>query len=207
MQPTNKPKQQQSRCMYCGSTTRGKGCRYAPHGVHFHPDDPTKCAYCGSPNYGKGCHVNPIGDIHVHGVNYNSMFKEQLQGFINAEFLLKELTKKFEDFEAFKHGIIDANGNKLRTPVNEEEELAYSPFVKTILKLKRFLGTKTDLLEAGMMLENKSLSSKNTDYVHQQKLFECKTKVQENLNNLYKTIDEAMLDGITFDEVKELINV
>ena len=28
-----------SRCMYCNSTSYGKGCKYAPKGVHFHQDD------------------------------------------------------------------------------------------------------------------------------------------------------------------------
>ena len=79
-------KQQLSRCMYCGSTSYGKGCRYAPHGVHFHPGDAKKCSYCGSNSFGKGCKLNPFDDLHLHGINYNSMFKESLKNsfFIDA---------------------------------------------------------------------------------------------------------------------------
>ncbi len=55
MQQTNKPTPQRSRCMYCSSPDYGKGCRFGPHGVHFHADNSKKCAFCGSPDYGKGC--------------------------------------------------------------------------------------------------------------------------------------------------------
>ena len=151
MPPNNKPKTQQSRCMYCGSTTRGKGCRYAPHGVHFFPDDPTKCAYCGSTNYGKGCHVNPIGDTHIHGINYNSMFKESLQSFLDNEIFINEIKKEYKQFTAYKLGLIDDNGNKIRNPISEAEQAAYSPMVKTIIRLKKYLGSKADLLD-GLVL-------------------------------------------------------
>jgi hypothetical protein len=72
-------KQAISRCMYCNSTSYGKGCRYAPGGVHFHPNDPKKCSYCGSTSFGNGCKLNPFDNLHLHGINYNSMFKESLK--------------------------------------------------------------------------------------------------------------------------------
>ena len=99
-------KQQISRCMYCSSTSYGKGCRYGPHGVHFHPDDAKKCSYCGSTSFGRGCKVNPFDDLHLHGINYNSMFKESLKN----SFMIEQLNKDFKDYEAYKLGIIDENG-------------------------------------------------------------------------------------------------
>ena len=68
-----------SRCLYCNSTSYGKGCRFAPKGVHFHPQDPKKCSYCGSTSYGKGCKLNPFSDIHLHGIDYNKMFNESMK--------------------------------------------------------------------------------------------------------------------------------
>ena len=102
MQSTNKPRSQQSRCMYCGSTDFGRGCRYGPHGVHLHSDAPGKCVYCNSPNFGKGCKVNPTSDLHIHGINYNSMIRDSVQSFLDNEILLKELRRNFTEFECFK---------------------------------------------------------------------------------------------------------
>lgn len=204
MQPTNKPRKQQSRCLYCGSTTRGKGCRYGPHGVHFYPDDPAKCAYCGSSNYGRGCKINPTSDIHIHGINYNTMFKEQIQSFLDNEILLNELKKNFVDYSAFKLKLIDENGNKLKNPVTEEEQIAFTPFIKTMIKLKKYLGSKVDLLEATNNLEKNNLI---TEDIEKYKIYlEYKDRIDTNINQLYQIIDEAAQQGLQIEYIKKLIN-
>jgi hypothetical protein len=147
-----------SRCLYCNSTSYGKGCKYAPKGVHFHPDDPKKCSYCGSPSFGRGCQLNPESNIHLHGINYNSMFNETLSSALHNQFLLKELNKPFTDFEAYKLGVIDENGNRIKVPVTEQEISSYSPAIKTILKIKKYLGTKLDLINQTAILENSNRS-------------------------------------------------
>jgi hypothetical protein len=205
MQPTNRARTGQvSRCIYCGATTRGKGCRYAPHGVHFHPDDPRKCAYCGSPNYGKGCKVNPTNDLHIHGINYNSMFKEQVKSFVNDKVLLNHLTKDFTTFEAYHLKLIDEHGNKIKNPQSVEETLALNPYVKTIIKLKKYLGSKLDLLQASHDLESNSIVFEEIEKY--KKILHFKDKISENLNELFKTLDEANQEGLTEKEIYELIN-
>jgi len=189
--------------MYCGSTTRGKGCRYAPHGVHFFPDNPTKCAYCGSPNYGKGCHINPIGDTHVHGTNYTNMFKESLQSFLDNEIFINEIKKDYKQFAAYNLGIIDENGNKLKAPVNEAEHAAYSPMIKTIIRLKKYLGAKADLLDANSLMEKRNFEA--TDIVKYKKLVEYSDKVESILNELYSVFDQAAYEGLSFEDIKKLI--
>lgn len=204
MQPTNKASGKRiSRCMYCGSTTRGKGCRYAPHGVHFHPDDPKKCAYCASPNYGRGCKVNPTSDIHVHGINYNSMFKEEVESYLDYKVFINELKKPFVEFQAYKLNIIDENGNKIKTPITEEEQQSYNPFIKTVIKLKRYLGSKLDLIEAEQTLAKESCVVENA--VKYKLMLEYKEKVQSLVNELYKTFDEASSKGLTLNDIKDLI--
>lgn len=203
MQPTNKPSNQQSRCMYCGSTTRGKGCRYAPHGVHFFPDDPRKCAYCGSTNYGRGCHVNPTGDTHIHGINYNNMFKESLQSFLDNEVFLHEIKKDYKEFAAYKLGIIDENGNKIKAPVNEAEIASYSPMIKTIIRLKKYLGSKTELLEATSLMEKHAINA--DDIEKYKRLVEYREKVESIINELYSVFDKAAYEGLSFDDIKSLI--
>tara|TARA_R110000868_G_scaffold103681_18_gene285398 strand:+ start:3097 stop:3726 length:630 start_codon:yes stop_codon:yes gene_type:complete len=204
LQPTNKgPAKQQSRCIYCGSLNHGKGCRYAPHGVHFHPDDPTRCSYCGSKNYGKGCHVNPISDVHVHGINYNTMFKEEIQSLLDMSFLLNELKKDYKQFPAYKLGLIDEKGNNIKKPVTLNEQTAYTPVVKNVLRLKRYLGPKVDLLEASIALGKEVTDT--TDMVRYKKFLEYKDRVQGVINELYKVLDEACQDGLSLEETTKLI--
>jgi hypothetical protein len=201
--PANKPSRQLDRCIYCGSTTRGKGCRYAPHGVHFFPDDPRKCAYCGSTNYGRGCHVNPTGDTHVHGINYNSMFKESLQSFLDNEIFINEIRKDYKEFAAYNLGIIDENGNKIKAPVNEAEQAAYSPMIKTIIRLKKYLGAKADLLEANALMEKRNFEA--SDVAKYKRLLEFQDRVDGILNELYNVFDQAAQEGLAFEEIKKLI--
>lgn len=204
MQPTNQPSKARSRCLYCGSLDRGKGCRYGPHKVHFHAGDETRCSYCGSTDYGRGCKVNPIGDLHLHGVNFNESFRKDLQNFLDNEFLLKELKKDFREFKAHKLKLIDENGNKIKNPLTEEEHAAFSPLTKTIIRLKKFLGPKLDLLEAQQNLAKKSAGD-IVNIEKYKKIVEYREKIEDNINELYKIINEACNDGFSVEEVKKLI--
>ena len=192
-----------SRCTYCSSINFGKGCRYGPHGVHFHPNDSTRCAYCNSPNYGKGCRVNPTSDLHVHGITFNTMFRETVQSFLDNKVLIKELKKDFTEFECFKCGIIDENGNKVNSPVTEEQKSSFSPIVKTLIKIKRHLGSKVELLQVHGLLENRVSFDK--DLVQYEKILTYKDKIDDVINNLYQILDEAQRDGVSIENIKKLI--
>lgn len=206
MQPTNQPRTQKSRCTFCGSVDRGKGCRFGPHGVHFHPDDTTKCAYCGSPDYGKGCRLNPTSNLHVHGAVYNSMYKESVQSFLDNIVLLKELKKSYTEFECFKLGVIDEHGNKTKNPQTTQEHLSYTPFVKTILRLKKYLGAKIELIEASEVLGNAAITAHVDNNVdHYKKVLGYQERFDLIINDLYKTLDEAQHDGLPFEDIKKIL--
>lgn len=188
-----------SRCMYCNSTSYGKGCRFAPKGIHFHPEDPKKCSYCGSTSYGKGCKLNPFSDIHLHGIDYNKMFNESMKN----KFLLSILNKEYKEFEAYKLGIINANGDKIKEPVTEQEQLAYSPETKTILKVKRYLGSKLDLINQTAILESASKLNYNKD--NHKKVLEYEQKFNDIVSELHKTAEEALKEGLSIEQVQALI--
>jgi hypothetical protein len=185
-----------SRCMYCGSTSFGKGCRYAPHGVHFHPDDAAKCAYCGSNSYGKGCKLNPFGDLHLHGVDYNSMFRESMKN----HFVLKELNKKIVEFKAFELGLIDEQGNKIKEPCTNEEKNALSPLTKTFLKIKKHLGSKWDLINQTLALENNCKICYNKE--NHQTFLKYETHIQDLISQLHETTDRALNDGLSMEQIE-----
>lgn len=188
-----------SRCLYCNSTSYGKGCRYAPKGVHFHPSDPKKCSYCGAFSYGRGCKLNPFSDIHLHGIDYNKMFNESL----NNRFLLRELNKDYKDFEAYKLGIINANGDKIKEPVTEQEQAAYSPETKTVLKIKKYLGPKLDLINQTAILE--SASKLNYNKNNHKKVLEYEQKINDIIAELHKTTDQALKEGLSLEQVQALL--
>lgn len=185
-----------SRCMYCNSTSYGKGCRYAPKGVHFHPSDTKKCSYCGSTSFGKGCKLNPFDDLHLHGINYNSMFKESLKN----NFLIEQLNKDFKEYPAFHLGIIDENGNQIKEPLTEEEKTSYSSSTKTLLKIKKHLGSKWDLIQNTIVLEGQS----KVDYKKEnhQKFLQYETKVKDLLSQLHELTNVALGDGLSMEQVE-----
>lgn len=188
-----------SRCMYCNSTSYGKGCKYAPKGIHFHPDDSKKCSYCGSTSYGRGCRLNPFSDIHLHGVDYNKMFNESFKN----RFLLSVLNKEYKDFEAYKLGIINENGDKIKEPVTEQEQAAYSPETKTILKIKKYLGPKLDLINQTAILESASKLNYNKD--NHKKVLHYEQKINDIIAELHKTTEEALKEGLSIEQVQALL--
>jgi hypothetical protein len=188
-----------SRCLYCNSTSYGKGCKYAPKGVHFHPSDPKKCSYCGSMSYGRGCRMNPFSDIHLHGIDYNKMFNESLKN----KFLTQQLNKNFTDFEAYKLGIINEIGNKIKEPVTEQEHAAYSLETKTILKIKKYLGSKLDLINQTAILENASKVEYNKE--NHKTFLEYEQKIDNIFAQLHETTDNAIRDGLTLEQVQALL--
>jgi hypothetical protein len=188
-----------SRCLYCNSPSYGKGCRYAPKGIHFHPSDPKKCSYCGSPAFGRGCKLNPFSDIHLHGIDYNKMFNEALKN----KFLTQQLNKNFTDFEAYRLGIINEVGNKIKEPITEQEKAAYSPETKTILKIKKYLGSKLDLINQTAILENTSKAEYNKE--NHKTFLEYEQKINNIFAQLHETADNALKDGLTLEQVQALL--
>ena len=188
-----------SRCVFCGSPAYGKGCRYGPQGHHFHPDDSKKCSWCGSPAYGPGCRLNPSGKNHVHGVEYNTMVNENLKN----KYLLNLLNKDYRDFEAYKLGVINDKGDKIKEPVTEQEKSAYSPETKTVLKIKKYLGSKIDLINQTAVLE--STSKLNYNKENHKLVLEYETKINNIIADFYKVTDDALKEGLTLEQVQALL--
>lgn len=132
------------------------------------------------------------------------MIKENVQSFLDHGVLLNELKKKFTEFECFKLGLIDEQGNKIKSPVTEQEKISFSPMTRTVLKLKRYLGTKIDLIEACGEFEHKVLNL-NEDMEHYKKVIEYQDKVQALVNELYKTLDEAYSEGLLMEDINKIL--
>ncbi len=198
---------QRSRCLYCGSVSYGKGCRYAPGGVHFHASDPLKCSYCGSKDFGKGCHMNPFDKIHVHGIPYNSMVSEDVEGIMNNWSLLQELKRPIESYEAFQRGLIDENGNLIKEPTTQIEKSAINEEIRSILKIRKFLGSKLDLICNTSLLEgSQNLSDSYNTREKLQKLLVLEDKMSNVYNDFCEVLSECQNEGLTLSQIKSLIS-
>ena len=58
--------------------------------------------------------------------------------FVSVEFA-KAIKKKFEEWDAFKLGLIDIKGNLLKKPKSKDEKDALSPLMNLIRKVKKIL--------------------------------------------------------------------
>jgi hypothetical protein len=131
------------------------------------------------------------------------MLKDSVQNFMDNEILINELKKDYKQFECYKLGIIDDKGNKLKTPVTEAEQMSFSPLTKTVIRLKKYLGSKIDLLEASTLFEKESFPL--TDMSKYKKLLEYKDKINAVTDELFKVLEEANGDGLSLEDVKMLL--
>lgn len=192
-----------SRCNYCNSVSYGTGCRFAPGGVHFHGDDSRKCSYCGSLNYGKGCRFNLVDNTHIHGIQYNSMISEKITNNIRGKFLLKILGEPITECRAFELGVIDQYGRKIKEPVTEEERASYTLLTRTLLSVKKYLGSKLDIILNTTILEG--AISADYDKQKHKKLLIYEDRIREKINEIFEIIETATQDGVTIEEIDELL--
>lgn len=137
-------------CVYCGSPAYGPGCPFSPSKIHFHASDPKKCVYCGSPAHGPGCPFNPNAKVHVHGVQFNSMVKESIDKGITLGYLMSSLSQPITEMKAYELGIIDEDGNKVKSPSTAEELSAFGPLEEYVLSLRHTLGKNIDLIHGAI---------------------------------------------------------
>ena len=86
---------------------------------------------------------------------------------------LRLLTTKFEDTTAFKLGLIDAEGKKLKKPETSEEKSAYNTFHRLVFNLKKLLAkvpggsSKFASYAAALFLikENQNLSDRSVEKI------------------------------------------
>ena len=90
---------------------------------------------------------------------------------------LRLLTTPFEDTNAFKEGLIDSDGKKLRKPFTEKEKSVYNMFHRLVFNIKKLMakvpGGKSKIASYGAALllvkEHLNLSDKNLEKI----LSEC----------------------------------
>ena len=110
--------------------------------------------------------------------------------FFYALRFLRLLTTKWEDTNAFKLGIVDKNGKKLKKPETSEEKSAYNTFHKLVYNIKRLI--------------NKIPLGKSTLASYAAALFLIKEHAGISDKKLIKVIKEST--GLDFSEYKPELN-
>jgi len=197
----------QSKCMYCGSGTYGKGCPYSPHRVHVHVDDPKRCIYCGIAAYGQGCPYNPFGKNHVHGVEFNMLTKENIHRNFSAALFISRLNEPITETPAFKLGLIDEEGKRTRIPETIEEKAALTPLDVYVFKLRRFLSEgRLQMLNASVVMEMMANLSNEKEFVSERYEYEVmiKSKIANLVNDYKYIVSEAIGSGLNIMDVERM---
>lgn len=180
-------------CVYCGSPSYGRGCPYSPNKIHVHIGDPKKCIYCGSVSRGIGCPYNPHDKTHIHGLDYNQMVKDCVEVGTITGYLIDRITKPIEETQAYKLGIINEQGKKIKEPETLEEKSAYTAADIYINNIKSMLGNKIDIINGALYLEKEAQTLKeNQDSV---KLYEHEIQTKEIISNTIKDLKTAVADA------------
>jgi len=196
-----------SKCMYCDAEAYGYGCPYSPHHRHVHVDDSKRCIYCGSTNFGIGCPYNPFAKIHVHGLEFNQMLKDSAYKSFTAGIFLSRLLEPIIESAAYKLGLIDENGCKVKNPETQEELNAHTPLDAYICKLRRLIGEdKMEMLNSGIVVEmlNKRVSQKFDSKLYEQEM-KVKLSVERFVNEYKNIISESTQQGISRSLIEEMI--
>lgn len=197
----------ESKCLYCNSPSYGRGCPYSPHKLHVHIDDPKRCIYCSSQSVGTGCPYNPFSKIHVRGVEFNTMLKENVYNTFTAGLFLTRLTQPINETEAYKLGLISEEGRVIRNPETDSEKSALTSLDKYILKIRRMIGENIiELFKSNVLLE--LMVEKNPsefDSVKYQKEIKLQSKVDSLVNDIFDIYSESVHEGFSVNIIEKFI--
>lgn len=177
----NEKKQNLNTCVYCGSTSYGKGCPYAPKGIHIHTNDSKKCIYCGSTGTGMGCPFNPHDKNHVKGIDYNTMVKDAVNNSIMIGYIVEKLNQKID---------------KPLTLVDK--------FVKHLQKL---LGNEKQFIKPLLIAENNKEDYKSKEEFI--KMYELELELEKEIKTKLDELSQIIIDksdkGLSISKVEKII--
>jgi len=67
------------------------------------------------------------------------LITEGLADTVMVYLIIKKLSTPFTEWEAYKKGIIDENGKKIKTPITAEERRAWTVFDRFVANLKKIM--------------------------------------------------------------------
>lgn len=119
-----------------------------------------------------------------------NLLSESIADTVIVYLIIKKLSTPYEEWDAYKLGIIDKEGNKIKTPISSKERAAYTVFDRFILNMKKILQKFVGKSRIAAMLTAAYLLRENF-----RKPF--------NNGELDKYFEEE-LKGLTYIKIKEL---
>lgn len=198
----------ESKCMYCGSTSLGPGCIYGPKGIHVHPNiGAGRCIYCGSFATGPGCVNSPFGNVHVVGIDFNTMIRETCCNGIVEGYLHNRLHNDIKEWQAFKLGLINEKGKIIKKPSSIYEKAALTPIDIYVLRLRNILNDSAKIINNASYLVSESID--HLDATQITELYNAELTSKENIQNdiaqLFESVSKALNSGLSTKKIEQII--
>jgi 3-hydroxybutyryl-CoA dehydrogenase len=87
--------------------------------------------------------------------------------------------------------------------ITEQEKNSYSCAVRTVIKIKRYLGQKLDLINNSIVLESESKIAYNKE--SHQRVLALEDKITDLYEAFSKTINEALKEGIPLEQISAIL--
>jgi len=194
-----------SKCNFCNSVSFGPGCPFTSHKRHFHAGDSSKCCWCGSVSLGPNCPFNPFGPYHVHGVDFNAMMRDSVEKTIVSSYLIEKLSSPITEMKAYKLGLIDKNGNRIRKAVTTEEINSFTYLDEYIINIRQSLGNKVDMINSTLKLQIENKVSMVEFAKLNESTSDLETKIKRISSELKQTITSAYSEGLSTAMIEKLI--
>lgn len=198
-----------SKCMFCGSPQYGLSCPYAPHGLHVHVDDAHKCIFCGSTAAGLGCRLNPgKRKIHIRGAFMASLMESLIKNGVQMTLLMNALKEPFTNKQAYKLGLINEEGERIRKPITLEEKAALGLYESLIFKIKRLLGPKIDLIHEMLQIESSKPEEQESieDFQRNCEMEAAlSARIEIPAREIEKLIHEFTLKGLPTEKIQKIL--
>jgi hypothetical protein len=117
--------------------------------------------------------------------------------------LVKAFALHWTKFDAYKLGIIDENGKKIRSPETKEEKDSYNTWYRMVFNLKRLLqvvvGKNINIQRAtALLLLREGYESDEANEISNLLLRECKiTNLNESISDADDKFINSLLDNLT----------
>jgi len=136
-----------------------------------------------------------------------------IQTFFAYQFI-KNLTKDFKSWDAYKIGLIDEDGNKIRDAENSKEQEYFGTFYNLVRKVKRLMnklpGARTfvgSLIAAGFLLREANENQLDEEFIDLLLEETVKQGLLENTTFLAEEIDLIELEPGIYKNKPETIEL
>jgi hypothetical protein len=131
------------------------------------------------------------------------MTKESVFHSVMAGIFLSRLTEPITEMAAYKLGIIDEDGRKIKEPITESEKAAWTPLDIHIIKIRRLISEDiVDLFKSNVLLEMTTAASKEPFNADK---YSAQIKIASDIDLAVSSLKETFNDGVERGFSKSLI--